>query len=199
MFPLPGVFLYPGQVLPLHVFEPRYRQLVTDQLDGLGRFVLATLLPSPPTGPASGAVLPVAGFGEIVRHERLPDGRFHVWLLGLCRVYVQEVASDRLYRQVTCLPFPELPVAANLAKALGQRLRSAAEARLGQELPLPEDAPPSLLADLLLQMLGAAPELLARCYAEPSVQARADLVLAAAQAAGPGAAGGPGGAAPSPN
>jgi Lon protease-like protein len=185
MFPLPGVFLYPGQVLPLHVFEPRYRQLVNDQLDGPGRFVLATLLPGAAAAPSLPPVLPVAGFGEIVRHERLPDGRFHIWLLGLCRVYVQEAPSDRLYRQVACAPFAELPVADAEAPDLSRRLRRAAEARLGQELPLPADAPPSLLADLLLQVLGATPDLLSRCYAEPSVATRAALVLAAAQAAPP--------------
>jgi len=43
MFPLPGAFLFPSQILPLHVFEPRYRQMVEDSLDTAGRIVLATL------------------------------------------------------------------------------------------------------------------------------------------------------------
>ena len=74
MFPLPGVFLFPGQVMPLHIFEPRYRQMIEDLLDGPGRLVMATILEE-----QSGAdvehpdVLPVAGLGEIWRHEKLPD------------------------------------------------------------------------------------------------------------------------------
>jgi Lon protease-like protein len=44
MFPLPGAFLFPHQVLPLHVFEPRYLQLVEDLLDASGRLVVATIL-----------------------------------------------------------------------------------------------------------------------------------------------------------
>jgi hypothetical protein len=44
VFPLPGVFLFPGQIMPLHVFEPRYRQMIEDSLDGPGRLVIGTVL-----------------------------------------------------------------------------------------------------------------------------------------------------------
>ena len=43
LFPLPNVFLFPGCVMPLHVFEPRYRQMVEDLLDGPGQVVMGTL------------------------------------------------------------------------------------------------------------------------------------------------------------
>ena len=41
LFPLPNVFLFPGQVLPLHIFEPRYRKMIADVLDGPGRIAVA--------------------------------------------------------------------------------------------------------------------------------------------------------------
>ena len=44
MFPLRGVFLLPRQVLPLHVFESRYRQMIDDVLDGQGRLAMGTIL-----------------------------------------------------------------------------------------------------------------------------------------------------------
>ncbi len=181
IFPLPGVFLFPHQVLPLHVFELRYRQLVADLLDGPGRLVIgAQPIAAPGTLRDVPDVLPVAGFGEILRHEKLPDGRFHIWVLGLARVRIHEVASDRLYRKVQCEPFVEIDAAAAEAVELARRLHAATSARLKEPLPLPASAPPSLLADLLLQTLAAPQSVIERAFAEPSVSTRARLVLRAA-------------------
>lgn len=182
MFPLPGAFLFPHQALPLHVFEPRYRALVADLLDGPGRFVLGTILTSPADTPdAPPMVLPVAGLGEILRHEKLADGRFLIWVLGLCRVRLEEVPSDRPYRLVRCHPFPELDVPSDAAEELAAELRAATTARLRHPLPLPEQAPPGLLCDLLLQTLAAPPEVLAHAFREPSIEVRARYVLGEAE------------------
>jgi Lon protease-like protein len=180
IFPLPGIFLFPHQVLPLHVFEPRYRQMVADLLDGPGRLVIGVEPAAESNGP-----LPVAGLGEILRHEKLPDGRYHIWVLGLTRVRIHEVASDRLYRQVRCEPFVEIDAAAAEGAELARRLHAATSARLKEPLPLPASAPPSLLADLLLQTLGAPQSVVQRVFAEPSVSTRARLVLRAAARAEP--------------
>jgi uncharacterized protein len=190
VFPLPGVFLYPHQILPLHVFEPRYRQLVGDLLDGPGRFVIGTVTQGQPQ-PADQSVdpptdqqpnrppklLPVAGLGEILRHEKLPDGRYQIWVLGLSRVCIDEVPSDRLYRQVRCEPFVEIDASEDESTELAQQLHAATVARIHQPLPLVDTTPPSVLADLLVQTLGASTTLLERFYTEPSVAARARLVL----------------------
>lgn len=187
MFPLPGVFLYPNAVLPLHVFEPRYRQMVEDVLDGPGRIVLATVLPGELESPTPAPkVLPVGGLGEIVRHEKLPDGRFLLWLLGLARVRLQELPSQRLYRQVLCAPFDETTPMPAEASMLQAQLRAATEARLGRKLPLPGDTPTGMLTDLLIQTLQAPPDLLAGLYGEPSVAARAARALQLHELLGPG-------------
>lgn len=202
IFPLPGVFLFPHQVLPLHVFEPRYRQLVDDLLDGPGRFVIGTLPSAPPRpdtafpfaapvsatawpagAPAGPAVLPVAGLGEIVRHEKLPDGRYHIWVLGLARARLVEVPSTRLYRQVRCEPFVEVEASDAEAAELARQLHAATAARLHQALPIGPTTPPGVLADLLVQTLRPPLAVLEAFYAEPSVSARARLVLAAAASA----------------
>jgi Lon protease-like protein len=180
MFPLGRVFLFPHQVLPLHVFEPRYRALVGDLLDASGRFVVATIRDGERTPHDAPAVLPVGGLGEIMRHERLDDGRFMIWVLGLARVRITEVASDRPYRRVHCAPFPEIPVPDGEADALVRALREATAQRLRQALPLPDTAPPGFLADLLLQTLRAPADVLAEAFVEPSVAARARYVLAQA-------------------
>jgi len=178
LFPLPGLFLFPHQVLPLHIFEPRYRQMVADLLDGPGRLVIGTVLRGEKESPEHApAVLPVAGLGEILRHEKLPDGRFHIWVLGLCRVHLAEVPSDRLYRKVQVAPFAEIAAADAEAAQLANELRGATAARLNQPLPLPDDTPASVLADLLVQTLGAPQSVVERLYREPSVAVRARLAL----------------------
>lgn len=182
MFPLPGVFLFPHQVLPLHVFEPRYRKMVHDLLDGPGRLVIAApLAGEQEDAQHAPAVVPVAGLGEILRHEQLPDGRYMIWVLGLARVHVQECESSEPYRKVECLPFVETEVPADEAAGLSSQLRDATSARLKEPLPLPESTPPSLLADLLLQTLQAPRPIVERAYTEPDVEARARLALQEAE------------------
>ncbi|MBX3464071.1 MAG: LON peptidase substrate-binding domain-containing protein [Planctomycetes bacterium] len=190
IFPLPGAFLFPHQVMPLHIFEPRYRQMVEDLLDSAGRLVIGTLLREPVPAGRPPQLLGVAGLGEILRHQRLEDGRYQILVLGLARVRFEEVPSDRLYRRVRCLPFVEIDAAGAEAEELADRLRAATSARLHQPLPLPESAPPGLLADLLLQTLRAPQAILERAYVEPSVSRRARLVLRAAESGDAAAADG---------
>lgn len=188
IFPLPGVFLFPHQVLPFHIFEPRYRQMVEDLLDGPGRLCVGTvLLGERETKTHAPALLPVAGIGEILRHEKLEEGRYNLWVLGLARVHIDEVPSERLYRQVQCRPFFEIEVDDHDESAqLTAQLRSATSARLEQPLPLPDSAPPGLLADLLVQTLRAPQPFVERVFTEPSVAERARLALQQAHAAGDG-------------
>jgi Lon protease-like protein len=187
MFPLSRGFLFPRQVLPLHVFEPRYRRLVEALLDTAGRFVVATIPPDEPVRPAGRPprVLPVAGLGEIVRHQRLPDGRFYVWVLGLLRTRLEEVASPHPYRLVRCLPFHELDAGADEAAQLADDVRQATTALLREPLPLPADTSLPLLIDLLLQALRPPTDALAEAFAEPSVARRARLVLRLARRSPP--------------
>ncbi len=178
VFPLGGVYLFPHQVLPLHIFEPRYRQMIGDLLDGPGRLVIAT----PNRGERESAthvptLQPVAGLGELLRHEKLADGRYHIWLVGLARVQIDEVPSDRPYRQVRCQPFVEIHAPEHEDAALAQRLRAATAARLSQPLDLPDSVPTDLLIDLLLQAMQASPRVLERAFGEPSIAARARYVL----------------------
>jgi len=178
MFPLPGVFLFPHQVLPLHIFEERYRSMVADLLDGPGRLVIAAPVLGASVAPGEvPAVVPVAGLGEILRHEKLEGGRYTIWVLGLSRVHIQEVDCETPYRQVECLPFLETAVPDDQAQELTRELREAASERLSEPLPLPDSTPPGLLADLLMQTLHAERSLLERAFTEPNVLTRAQLAL----------------------
>ncbi|MGH2652139.1 MAG: LON peptidase substrate-binding domain-containing protein [Actinomycetota bacterium] len=101
IFPLPEVVFFPETVLPLHVFEPRYRRMVADCLSGDGRMAVAMLRPGweqdyhgrPP-------VHPVAGVGEIIHAETLADGRYNILLDGQMRVRIEsELSGDLPYRR----------------------------------------------------------------------------------------------------
>ena len=101
IFPLPEVVFFPETVLPLHVFEPRYRQMVADCLEGDRWLGVAMLSPGwendyqgrPP-------VHPVAGAGEVIQAEALADGRYNILLDGRSRVRIlaEEPPEGRLYR-----------------------------------------------------------------------------------------------------
>lgn len=101
VFPLPGVVLLPEQRLPLHIFEPRYRAMVRDTLEGHGHLVVALL-----TGPADGpspAFARVATLGKIVAHQKLPDGRFNILVEGQLRVALEELDVATPYRRACAM------------------------------------------------------------------------------------------------
>lgn len=100
VFPLPNVVLFPDQQLPLHIFEPRYRQLVRDILDGPPYVVIARITGDAGVEPSHFAH--ICTVGRLAAHQRLSDGRFNILLEGAVRVEATEVESDRLYRRVRC-------------------------------------------------------------------------------------------------
>lgn len=102
IFPLPQGVLLPYEVLPLHVFEPRYRELMADLIEDGRPLAIAELAPGW-EGAYEGrpAVDPVCGVGVVTTHERLPDGRYNLLLRGLARVRIDaELPPRRLYREV---------------------------------------------------------------------------------------------------
>jgi uncharacterized protein len=110
IFPLPDVVFFPETVLPLHLFEPRYRQMITDCLAGDRRLAVVMLRPGwerdyhgrPP-------VHAVAGAGEIIHAERLADGRYNVLLDGQMRIRIEaEVPGARPYRVARATPLADV-------------------------------------------------------------------------------------------
>jgi uncharacterized protein len=97
IFPLPGVQLFPHALLPLHVFEPRYREMVRDAIEGPGR--IAMIQPHRLDDDNKAPLYAVGCVGELVGVEELDDGRFNIVLLGSNRFrLVREVEGDTAYR-----------------------------------------------------------------------------------------------------
>jgi uncharacterized protein len=111
IFPLPNVVLFPNVFLPLHIFEPRYRQMVGDALAGdrlIGMVLLqpgyeATYERTPP-------VYEVGCVGLVTHVERLADGRFNIVLRGIERFRIigeENPSSNVLYRRALIAPLAE--------------------------------------------------------------------------------------------
>lgn len=179
LFVLPDVWLFPFAILPLHVFEPRYRKMVEDGLDGPGRIVIGTARAGH-AGEESPPFHETAGLGEIGRHERLADGRFHILLVGLRRVHAVEVESDRPYRLVEARPLQEIPVPTEREDELRGELIHAIQERT--EGPIEKSklsVPITYLADILFMSLMPMPHgLVSRLYAELDAEKRARAILA---------------------
>jgi len=97
IFPLPGAILFPRSQLPLHIFEPRYREMVRDAIDGVGR--IAMIQPHRLDDDNKAPLYDVGCVGELVGVEELEDGRFNIVLLGSNRFrIVREAEVDASYR-----------------------------------------------------------------------------------------------------
>jgi Lon protease-like protein len=102
VFPLPSAVLFPGAVMPLHIFEPRYRAMVQDALAGDRIFALGGLEPGWEADYAGRpAMRPIACAGLIAWHEEQGEGRFNLLLQGIVRVRIlEELPPRRAYREV---------------------------------------------------------------------------------------------------
>ena len=128
IFPLPRVVLLPAEVLPLHVFEPRYIELVRDAVATHKVIGMVEVLPGHENDlPNSPPVREVGCVGFIASHEEVEEGRFLMWLLGLERFQIeQELDVPTSYRQVRVQyhPTPESPKRLAGIRQLRQELRT---------------------------------------------------------------------------
>jgi Lon protease-like protein len=111
LFPLPNVVLFPRAILPLHIFEERYKAMTADALAGDRRIAMALLKPGWEKCYYSRATIdPVVCVGAILQHERLPDGTYNFLLQGVTRAKVieEEPAGKRMYRVARVEPLAEL-------------------------------------------------------------------------------------------
>ena len=102
LFPLSNVVLFPRVHCPLHIFEPRYRQMIADALDGARRIGMATVRPEHRSEMAGDPPLFAIGCtGTIQQARRRDDGRYDIVLFGAQRFRIVEElprGDERLYR-----------------------------------------------------------------------------------------------------
>lgn len=126
LFPLPGTLLFPGSLLPLHVFEPRYRALVADCLRDERPLSVCQIRPSEiHLAAGSPGILPYAAVGIIAAHELLADGRSNILIQPIGRVRIDaDRATDTLYRIADAELLVDRPVTAAELAARGEELRT---------------------------------------------------------------------------
>lgn len=123
IFPLPGALLFPGMQLPLHIFEPRYRAMISDSMARDRRIGMI----QPITGGDTPTLYEIGCVGKIAEVEALDDGRYNVVLEGVALFRVlRELDVTTPFRQVEA---QLLPIDADDALSLGRRSSLEIESR----------------------------------------------------------------------
>ncbi|HEX4142546.1 MAG TPA: LON peptidase substrate-binding domain-containing protein [Pirellulales bacterium] len=190
LFPLPDLVMFPHVMQPLHVFEPRYRDLVAASVADdhlLGMAVLAPGWESNYEGrPAIGSI---ACLTRIASCRQLPDGRYNLFVLGLQRVeIVREIEPNEKFREA------EVRLLEDLYPAAGSPLRPALQQKLTatfkQILPklsdnfeqfaplLSNEIPLGMLTDIVAFAVDLGHDVKRQLLEEQSVDRRAELLLA---------------------
>jgi Lon protease-like protein len=182
LFPLPNVVLFPATLLPLHIFEPRYRAMVRDALDGERMIGMVMLRPGwEPDYERTPEVYSVGCAGFITHADRLPDGRYNIMLRGLEKFRIagerRSGDGDRMYRVAQVESIVETPaqrVAAALCDArtrlerlIARRLQRSTDETIPKDIA-DEDLVHAIaqhLEPLEKQALLECDGLLGRCHA----------------------------------
>jgi Lon protease-like protein len=187
LFPLPNLVFFPHSLQPLHVFEPRYRQMTADALAADKLIALVLLQPGweksyeqrPP-------VHRVACLGRIVADQMLPDGRYNLLLRGLSRVRIEEeITVPKLYRAARVELLPDrhavplesvMALRERLAKHILPRFKGTAIAKQLHDL-FHSELSLGALCDVLAFALPIPVELKQGLLEEPDEDVRANQLL----------------------
>jgi ATP-dependent Lon protease len=184
LFPLSELVLFPGIVLPLHIFESRYKEMLEDALAGDELVTMATLMAGfehdyysrPP-------ISPIVCIGRVLSHEKTPHGTYNLTLAGLERARIQhEIEPVRSYRRAkvctlggVCSPADETGNR-QAVKLAEEMLKILPAARPVVEKLLKHGALHAL-TDFVSFHLPLGIELKLRLLAEPDPGVRAELLL----------------------
>ena len=186
LFPLPDVVLFPHALLPLHIFEPRYRQMTEDALADDRLVTMVQIRPSVKASPwvEPVPIMDVGCLGKIIQHERLVDGRFNFLLLGCKRVRIKrEIHSAKLYRiaEAEIMEDEEVDLAIETCRhELIDLFRHVFERRqkLDDDLSalLRSSVPLGVLSDIIAHALSLPPLTKQALLAEPKVERRVETL-----------------------
>lgn len=177
--------LFPHGALPLHIFEPRYRQMLSDALEGDFFFCVGTLEAEETDNPAD-CTADIGTIGLIRASHELPDGRSELLLHGICRVNFTRWHSDRSYPFADIDPFHSLDLNEH-EEAIGMdRLRGAVSSvvdRLPDEVgsviskTLDSIHDAFTATDAMAQQFVSDPTQRKTILEEPSIAKRLDIVI----------------------
>jgi uncharacterized protein len=190
LFPLPDVVLFPHVMQPLHVYEPRYRDLLEDALAGDRLIAMSVLAPGwEEDYEGRPRLFPTACLGRITAHHRLADGTSNVLLLGLRRIrLLRELPPARPFREAEAMLCrdryrgigwtQQRALQEKFREVLTQILPAIPEAREQLDQLLGSDVSLGILTDIMGYLLDIGLERKQTLLAEVDVYRRANLLLA---------------------
>lgn len=189
LFPLPGAVLFPHVLQPVHIFEPRYREMFEESLATDKRIALAILLPGwerdyegrPP-------IHPIACLGEVATHHRLKGGSYNVLLMGLKRVrIVRELPPSKSFREAEVElcddlypdeeAYKQTVLQDKLRRSLVDLVALLPEAREQLDQLTAADVPLGVLADIVSYVLEIEPDCKRDLLGELNVFRRVERLL----------------------
>ena len=180
VFPLSGVVLFPGALLPLHVFEPRYRRMLADCLATHGCMAMAFVVGEGDSDDLAGTpnIARVAGAGVVVHHAALPDGQSNLVLQGRARVALDELPFMAPYRRARARLLAEVsrPSPPSSARAFTRRPPPSPPRSGRTDFELPGGRSPRGRGGLCAHHLVVDPQARQRALEELDVEARVRLV-----------------------
>jgi Lon protease-like protein len=180
IFPLADVMLFPNMSRPLHIFEPRYRAMVADALEGDRLIGMVLLRPGyqanyegrPP-------VYSIGCAGRIMQVEELPDGRYAIVLRGLVKFRITGEDDSRSYRLAQVEALPELLDDQERTALLQQRhkLTELLASMVPDSEPPPPELPDRDLVNGLAQFLDIPPSARQQLLEQEGPLARARTLI----------------------
>lgn len=156
--------LFPHGAFPLHIFEPRYREMLSDALGSHCMICVGTLV-APEDENLNACVAPVGTVGLIRASKELQDGRSNLLLHGICRVTFEEWKASRIY--------PTARIRPRLSRQFDMNETAPAVARLIDSVaailqPLPGELKAQY--EMILDTVGGDPSALSDCISQQFVQ-----------------------------
>jgi len=183
LFPLPNVVLFPNVFLPLHIFEPRYREMMADALASDRMIGMVLLRPGwerdyegrPP-------IYSVGCSGVLTHSEQLPDGRYNLVLRGIERFRIVEEDQARSYRRAIVEPLRDRALGDGDRRAVLKQ-RAKLESMLGPgpagggEPRMPASMSDEDLVNALAQYLDLEPLEKQALLEKPCLRTRAESLV----------------------
>jgi uncharacterized protein len=182
LFPLPNVVLFPNVFLPLHIFEPRYREMVADAAATDRMIGMVLLRPGwerdyeghPP-------IYPIGCSGVLTHVERLQDGRYNLVLRGLERFRIIEEDHDRSYRRAIIEPLHERALSRDEKDTIRSHRAKLetmlAPAIIGGDAKIPAAMSDEDLVNALAQYLDLEPLEKQALLEQPCLRTRAESLI----------------------
>ncbi len=183
IFPLPGMILFPGTGIPLHIFEARYRALLAHCLATHQALVLAPILAGPEDAHGHPPIPKIVGGGVIVQSETEADGKGNILVVGKGRLLLEELPFEGPFRRGKAILLEDEESSdeekgrRELYTAVSGFVSDLKRKNADFQVEFPADAPLGLYTDLVASALVAEPRVQQQLLETISVDERIERLV----------------------